>query len=88
MPELANLVYNMYMHMIQNSQKYRQVRAEVIEKAKMENSLPLLLYLSFSAGCMYKNLSYCLMAGYKQRAKYGKDCSKDAAFSEVAVLRV
>ncbi|XP_075873807.1 RNA helicase aquarius isoform X2 [Nelusetta ayraudi] len=24
MPELANLVYNMYMHMIQNSQKYRQ----------------------------------------------------------------
>lgn len=26
MPEMANLVYNMYMHMIQTSQKYRQVR--------------------------------------------------------------
>uniref|UniRef100_A0A8C6UHK6 RNA helicase aquarius n=1 Tax=Neogobius melanostomus TaxID=47308 RepID=A0A8C6UHK6_9GOBI len=25
MPEMANLVYNMYMHMIQTSQKYRQV---------------------------------------------------------------
>uniref|UniRef100_A0AAR2JCJ2 RNA helicase aquarius n=1 Tax=Pygocentrus nattereri TaxID=42514 RepID=A0AAR2JCJ2_PYGNA len=26
MPEMANLVYNMYMHMIQNTQQYRQVR--------------------------------------------------------------
>lgn len=26
MPEMANLVYNMYMHMIQTSQKYRQVK--------------------------------------------------------------
>lgn len=25
MPEMANLVYNMYMHMIQTSQKHRQV---------------------------------------------------------------
>lgn len=25
---MANLVYNMYMHMIQNSQKYRQVRPD------------------------------------------------------------
>lgn len=27
MPELANLVYNMYMHMIQRTQQYRQVSA-------------------------------------------------------------
>uniref|UniRef100_A0A667YTH2 RNA helicase aquarius n=1 Tax=Myripristis murdjan TaxID=586833 RepID=A0A667YTH2_9TELE len=26
MPEMANLVYNMYMHMIQSTQKYRQVK--------------------------------------------------------------
>lgn len=25
MPEMANLVYNMYMHMIQTSQKHKQV---------------------------------------------------------------
>lgn len=26
MPEMANLVYNMYMHMMQTSQMYRQVK--------------------------------------------------------------
>ena len=26
MPEMTNLVYNMYMHMIQTSQKYKQVK--------------------------------------------------------------
>lgn len=25
MPEMANLVYNMYMHMMQSTQQYRQV---------------------------------------------------------------
>lgn len=29
MPEMANLAYNMYMHMIQNSQKYRQVLTDL-----------------------------------------------------------
>lgn len=27
MPEMANLVYNMYIHMIQSTQQYRQVRS-------------------------------------------------------------
>lgn len=30
MPEMANLVYNMYMHMIQTSQKYRQVTVQTL----------------------------------------------------------
>lgn len=34
MPEMANLVYNMYMHMIQNSQKHRQQQQQLAQPPK------------------------------------------------------
>uniref|UniRef100_A0A667YP42 RNA helicase aquarius n=1 Tax=Myripristis murdjan TaxID=586833 RepID=A0A667YP42_9TELE len=41
MPEMANLVYNMYMHMIQSTQKYRQVNSgEPQEETPMEQESP------------------------------------------------
>uniref|UniRef100_A0AAX7TCD2 Aquarius intron-binding spliceosomal factor n=1 Tax=Astatotilapia calliptera TaxID=8154 RepID=A0AAX7TCD2_ASTCA len=40
MPEMANLVYNMYMHMIQTSQQYRQVKTTKWTQQQQELALP------------------------------------------------
>lgn len=56
MPEMANLVYNMYMHMIQASQKHRQVQPQCYCA-----STAVLLYFQKPDRCQHLRQHLCFL---------------------------